>query len=116
MLWNLVADVLGRLVDRAREFCFVGGFEVGRELVCVSHLQYADNIMLCSSGEENKVGFFLSLLKIFEFVLRLKVNLNKTSVAGTNMQQNKIQRVVEILGCSTEVFCLGIWGFRSGVT
>lgn len=37
-LFTLVADILGRLMDKALELGVVGGFLIGREAVSVSHL------------------------------------------------------------------------------
>lgn len=51
-LFILVADVLGRMVDRARVF---EGLEVGRERVSVTHWQYTDDTILFSAGDERQI-------------------------------------------------------------
>lgn len=42
-LFNLVTDVLGRLVDKAKTRNQIQGMKVGREKVEVSHIQFADS-------------------------------------------------------------------------
>ena len=42
-LFTLVVDVLGRLIDKAKETNVIRGFIVGRDRVEVSHLQFADD-------------------------------------------------------------------------
>ncbi|GMP83618.1 hypothetical protein CsSME_00037459 [Camellia sinensis var. sinensis] len=51
-----VADVLGRIIDLAKDKGVIEGFVVGRDRI----------------GEESKVGSLLKILRIFEIVSGLK--------------------------------------------
>ena len=44
-LFTIVADMLGRLMDKAYEQGVIQGFTVEREVVHVSHLQFADDTL-----------------------------------------------------------------------
>lgn len=52
-LFVLMADVLNQLVEKAREVQLIEGFDIGRDRVKVSHLQFADDIIFFLSNEEN---------------------------------------------------------------
>ena len=55
-------DCLGRLVDRARNCQLVEGLNVGRDDVVVSHLQFADDTIFFSSGNEEKFNSFVEMI------------------------------------------------------
>ena len=57
----MVVDVLGRLMDKAKECNVVRGFIVGRDLVEGSHLQFADDTLLFLEADRSH---FLNILKI----------------------------------------------------
>ncbi|XP_028112207.1 uncharacterized protein LOC114310430 [Camellia sinensis] len=92
----------------------IEGFIVGRDRIGVTHLQFADDTTFFSSNEESKVGSLLKILRIFEIVSGLTVNLNKSSVVGINLEESYVQRVADMLGCSIELFPLKYLGLRLG--
>lgn len=94
--------MLGRMVDRARAVGIFEGLEVGRDRVCVTSLQYADDATFFSSGDESQVVNLFSLLKLLGVISGLKINPEKSSVVGINMQHNQLQRRALLLGCSIE--------------
>ena len=51
---------------------------------------------------EGKVGNLVMLLRIFEIVSGLKVNLSKSSVVGINLESTYVQRMADMLGCPIE--------------
>ena len=53
-LFTLVADVLGRMMDKAVEERIVKGFKVGREDVGVSYLQFVDDTLFLLEAELKK--------------------------------------------------------------
>ena len=61
-LFILVADILGRMMDKAVSIGEVKGFKVGREEVVVSHLQFADDtLFLLDPDQINIQKYILSL-------------------------------------------------------
>ncbi|KAL5557179.1 hypothetical protein UlMin_039415 [Ulmus minor] len=55
-LFILVADILGRMMDKAVSIGEVKGFKVGREEVVVSHLQFADDTLFLLDPDQTVVG------------------------------------------------------------
>lgn len=86
----MVANVLGRLIDRAKEVGLIEGFVVGRDRVEISHLQFADGTLFFSSGDESKFLNFQVILQTFELVSGLKVNLGKCAIVGINCEGVKV--------------------------
>ncbi|XP_028121753.1 uncharacterized protein LOC114318966 [Camellia sinensis] len=113
-LFILVTDVLGRIIDLAKDKGVIEGFVVGRDRIEVTHLQFADDTIFFSSKEENKVGCLLQVLRIFEIVSGLKVNLSKSSVVGINLNDSYVRRVADMLGCSIESFPIKYLGLPLG--
>lgn len=44
-LFNLVVDVLGRLIDKAKAMHLIRGLQVGRETVEISHIPFVDDVL-----------------------------------------------------------------------
>ncbi|RVW23991.1 Transposon TX1 uncharacterized 149 kDa protein [Vitis vinifera] len=72
-LFTLVADVLSRMIMRAEERENVGG--------------------------EEDLQTLKSLLLVFGHISRLKVNLDKSSIYGINLDQVHLSRLAEMLDC-----------------
>ncbi|XP_028112427.1 uncharacterized protein LOC114310576 [Camellia sinensis] len=100
------ADVLSWIIDIPKDKGVIEGFMVGRDRIGVTHLQFADDTIFFSSNEESKMGSLLKILRIFEIVSGLKVNLSKSSVVGINLGESYVRRVADMLGCSIELFPL----------
>ena len=54
-IFVLVADVLNRLVEKARDVQLIEGFEIGRDTVKVSRLQFANDTIFFLSNEESSI-------------------------------------------------------------
>ncbi|RVW32260.1 putative mitochondrial protein [Vitis vinifera] len=70
-LFNLVADVLSRMLLRAEERSLLEGFRVGRNRTRVSHLQFADDTIFFSNTREEELQTLKSLLLVFGHISRL---------------------------------------------
>lgn len=87
---------------------------MGRDRVPVSHLQFADDTLFFSSGNDQKFLNLKIILQIFELVSGLKVNMGKCSVVGINCDGVKIQRLADFLGCSVGEWPLAYLGLPLG--
>ncbi|RVW69397.1 LINE-1 retrotransposable element ORF2 protein [Vitis vinifera] len=76
-LFTLVADVLSRMLMRAEERNMLEGFQ----------------------GGEEELQTLKSLLLVFGHISGLKVNLNKSSIYGINLDQAHLSRLAEMLDC-----------------
>lgn len=66
LLFSLSVDVLGRLLKRAANMGVIEGVSIGKEKINLTHLQFADDTILFSNGDESKFLNFLKIVKIFE--------------------------------------------------
>ncbi|RVW93866.1 Transposon TX1 uncharacterized 149 kDa protein [Vitis vinifera] len=98
-LFTLVADVLSKMLMRAEERNMLEGFRVGRNRTRVSHLQFADDTIFFSNSREEELQTLKSLLLVFGHISGLKVNLNKSSIYGINLDQAHLSRLAEMLDC-----------------
>lgn len=83
-LFCFVVDALGSLISKARNLDLVEGVFVGRDRVHFSHIQFVNDTLLFSSYDKDNFQNLLIILKIFQIVYGLKVNLNKTELASIN--------------------------------
>ena len=77
-LFTLVADVLNRLLFRAKETVLTKGFFVGRDRTRVSLLQFADDTIFFSKASLEHLQNLKIILLVFGQVSGLKINLEKT--------------------------------------
>ncbi|RVW27498.1 LINE-1 retrotransposable element ORF2 protein [Vitis vinifera] len=100
-LFNIVADVLSRMLLKAEERNVLEGFRVGRNRTRVSHLQFADDTIFFSSTREKDMMTLKNVLLVFGHISGLKVNLYKSNIYCINLEQNHLSRLAEMLDCKT---------------
>ena len=64
-LFTIVADVLSRMLLKAKERNLLEGFRVGRNRCRVSHLQFANDTILFVNSNEEELQTLKSLLLVF---------------------------------------------------
>ena len=112
-LFTLVADELGRLMDKAMERV-VKGFKVGRDEVFVSHLQFVDDTLLLLEAELDNIKYVNCLLKFFTVCSGLKINMGNNTLAGINMEENLLYGLALELGCEVGKWPLKYLGLPFG--
>lgn len=98
-LYLIVAEGLGLLVHRAMEEGILKPDMIGREKVIVSHLQYADDTIFLCTGELEILVVIKRILRLYEFISRLKVNFLKSMLYGWNMEENVLETGASLLDC-----------------
>ena len=84
-LFTIVADVLSRMMLKAKERSVLEGFKVGRNRIRVSHLQFADDTIFFANSCAEELQTLKSLLLVFRQISGLKVNLDKSKLFGINL-------------------------------
>ncbi|WJZ91178.1 hypothetical protein VitviT2T_010276 [Vitis vinifera] len=85
------------MLMRAEERNMMEGFRVGRNRTRVSHLQFADDTIFFSNSREEELQTLKSLLLVFGHIFGLKVNLEKSSIYGINLDQAHLSRLAVML-------------------
>lgn len=96
------------LLGDERSLCFVQGaqlvglvvgFRIGGSDPYISHLHYADDtIIFCKYDEFHLLSVF-RILKFFQAVSSLKVNIAKSAIAGILVPEDRIVGLVNLIGC-----------------
>ncbi|MGV7989028.1 hypothetical protein PJP10_32165, partial [Mycobacterium kansasii] len=68
----------------------------------ISHIQYADDTLLFCEADWDKVGNLRRVIRCFEAVSGLKVNLNKSKLIGVNISDSETHRFAEFFGCTPD--------------
>jgi hypothetical protein len=99
LLFLLVAEGLGGLMKKAVEQNRFRGFEVGRNGVKVSHLQFVDDTLCLGEASLENLWSLKAILRAFELVSGLKVNFSKSCVMGVNVSNDFIRIASAFLNC-----------------
>ena len=103
-LFTLVADVLRRMIDKLIIQNMIEYLEVGRDKIKVSHLQFANDTLFFIKENENNIRTLYSALKIVCNVLGLKLNFGKSTLLSTNLEEEEVGYLADLVECS-----IGVW-------
>ena len=90
--FTIVADVLSRMMLRAGERSLLEGFSVGRNRTRVSTIFF-------SSAHVEELQTLKIILLVFGQISGLKVNLDKSTLYGINLDQDHLTRLALTLNC-----------------
>ena len=106
-LFTLVVDGLGRMIDKLVDQHRLDCFEVGKDKIKVSHLQFADDTLFFVKEDENNIRTLYSTMKIFCTVSGLKINFGKSTLLGINLEEANVTYLAYIVQCS-----VGTWPIK----
>lgn len=69
----------------------------------LTHLSFADDLILCSKGDLASVYLMLRAFRLFSESSRLKINAQKSSFYCCEVQESEILRIQNVSGISREV-------------
>lgn len=113
-LYLLVAEGLSILVSRAVDAGIFEAAELGRNKVRISHIQYADDIVFVGSGKDSNIVAMKRILKNFELLSGLKVNFQKCSLLGVNIDRARLEMMANSLGCYIGTIPFSFLGIKVG--
>ncbi|KAL5565627.1 hypothetical protein UlMin_028791 [Ulmus minor] len=91
-------------MDKAVGIGEVKGFKVGREEVVVSHLQFADDTLFLLEPDKSNIEKVNTILKFFSMCSGLKINMNKSSLAGITLTEQEVGVLASEVGCEKAEF------------
>ncbi|KAL7604918.1 uncharacterized mitochondrial protein AtMg01250-like [Lactuca sativa] len=77
----------------------------------ISHLMYADDVMLIAPWDPENANCLLRILRCFFLASRLKINLLKSKLIGVGISYSQVLVVANRIGCAASMipfFHLGI--------
>lgn len=80
LLFNLAADALAHILNRARTQGFIKGVVTHLIEGGITHLQYADDTIIMTEGDAKSIKHIKFLLYCFEWMPGLKINYHKSEV------------------------------------
>lgn len=86
-----------------------------RDKIKVSHLQFVDDTILLGEANSNNDHAMRWILVLFQLLSDLRVNYNKCSISGVNMDQNQIQEMTTVLGCEVGYIPFTYLGLKIGM-
>lgn len=98
-LFILAAEGLNAMIKEAKQSGLFRGVQVGMDRVEVSHLQYADDSIFFGEWDRRNIGNLMIILKSFEAVSGLKINLNKSRFYGLGVRGSEVEVMAKYLKC-----------------
>ena len=116
LLFVLVMEALGRMLDKAVHDGYMLGFGVGHlegRSLEVSHLLFADDTLIFCDADLDRVLFLHMILIWFEAAFGLKINLGKSELVPIGMVHN-LDLLLTVLGCKQGTLPMNYLGLPLG--
>ncbi|KAL4323977.1 hypothetical protein GQ457_11G027850 [Hibiscus cannabinus] len=94
-------EALSGLIKKAVELSLTEGVPMGSNGLIISHLQFADDLIIFAKASVETVINIKSLLRIFEVIAGLRLNLVKTKLYGVNVEEQVIRGWADVIKCSS---------------
>ncbi|KAK2400530.1 hypothetical protein QL285_050224 [Trifolium repens] len=90
-LFLIVAEGLNAMMSAAVELGLFAGFQVGYNLLFMSHLQFADDTLIIVEKSWANIRTIKIVLLHFELMSDLKVNFHKSLLVGVNVTDSWLE-------------------------
>jgi hypothetical protein len=100
MLFNLVVNILSRMLQKAAGERLIKGLGEGLVEEGVTSLQYVDDTFLFVDKEEESARNLKWILTCFEMMYGMRINYNKSEIVPINpLDVEESKRFADIFGC-----------------
>lgn len=99
LIFNLVGEVLSLLLNKAMSLGLFDGISLPGCKLKLSHLQFADDVLLFISGGDQSLLGIKRVLQCFQILSGMKINFNKSHLHGFRQNAAFISEWAELLGC-----------------
>lgn len=99
LLFNIVAEGLNILFERAKIENVISGIKMGENGPAISHLQFADDTIIFCKNDRQQVQSIMDILCTFQLISGLKINFFKSQLCGIGIPDETVESYAEILGC-----------------
>jgi len=98
-LFNMAAEDLSGMLKISCDLRLIEGIDLGQSQLSILHLQYADDTLIFSSDKLSSLQNIKRILQCFELVSGLKVNLLKSSITRTGIEEVVVANTASNLRC-----------------
>lgn len=113
-LFLIAAEWLNLMLNKAIVRGFYNPVLVGRDNIQISHLQFTDDTIFIGKASMENVLFLKRYIFNWEMVSGLKVNRDKCSVIGLNVNNEVMQAYANVLGCQVGDETFNYLGIKVG--
>ncbi|KAL4325562.1 hypothetical protein GQ457_11G020250 [Hibiscus cannabinus] len=101
LLFNIIGESLNKMLIKATEKGLFSGFLLGQgqNSMNVTHLQFADDLMIFCEASLEQVKSIKRILRVFELASGLQLNLQKSKLFGINIPESEILVWADAVGC-----------------
>ncbi|XP_050219021.1 uncharacterized protein LOC126669562 [Mercurialis annua] len=110
MLFVLAVESLKALLSKAIGLGLFSGVQVDGLDEPVSILQFADDTLIFVPNDLQMVENLLHILRCFELISGLKINYQKSSIIGINVDQFSLSKASDILNCKIKELPVSYFG------
>lgn len=114
MLFNIAAEGLNLLLERAKVLGLLKGESIGPAGLKLSHLQFADDTILFCEAEWKEIVTVKRILRCFELMSGLKINFHKSVVCGVGICDDLVKAFASKLKCLCQKLPLKYLGLPLG--
>ncbi|GJR57768.1 putative RNA-directed DNA polymerase, eukaryota, reverse transcriptase zinc-binding domain protein [Tanacetum coccineum] len=114
LLFILAVEALNVALLEAKNNDSFRMIEVGKDKVCVSHLQFADDALIMGEWSKINVLNLSRLLTCFHLASGLKVNFNKSKLFGIGVCEVERNSLASLIGCQPSNFPCNYLGLPIG--
>ena len=114
-LFILVAELLNKMIAKAVEKGMIQGLEIGKNKVCLMHLQFADDTILFYPARAHFMRNYKRILDYFGLMSGLSINYVKYAIIPINCMEEKVMRLKNTLRCVVDALPTRYLGIPLGV-
>ncbi|KAL4271167.1 hypothetical protein GQ457_13G010790 [Hibiscus cannabinus] len=117
LLFNLVGESLSLMLGKGVDVGLFFGLRVGRNhnSIAISHLQFADDLLVFCEAKETHVLAVRRVLRVFELASGLHINIKKSRLFGINVAQDTLMAWSSAIGSVVGSFPSEYLGLPLGV-
>ncbi|GJX11957.1 putative RNA-directed DNA polymerase, eukaryota, reverse transcriptase zinc-binding domain protein [Tanacetum coccineum] len=103
-LFIFVMEGLHNALSTAVSSCLIRGVKFGSPEVTISHLFYADDVIITTEWNASDLENIIRVLQVFYFASGLKINIQKSNVYGIGVSDVDVSFMASNSGCALGSF------------
>ncbi|GKV28903.1 hypothetical protein SLEP1_g37891 [Rubroshorea leprosula] len=98
-LFLLIVEGLNGLISSAKEKGLLKGWKIGNGGIKITHLQFADDMIMFGRVEDSNVWVVKCIMRVFELIFGLKINFDKSLLYALNVEEEWVEKTAWSLNC-----------------